>query len=140
MQTNESGRRTLEVVDDVKAGAAKWQQWWRQQAHLARPASITRACGCNYQTGSRVQFWQHQRSCTRQNSGIDMSAVDPISTAPVQMHTLTLARRVAFDSSGLSLWATAEAWQMRMLLTWMRLVRGGGVQCLSPALRLALPA
>ena len=121
-------RAWREVVDDVRAGAAKWNQRWRQQAHVERPMSITHTCGCNYQSGHRVQFWQHQQECKRQASGIDMSAVDPLATAPVQMQTHTLARRVAFSTDGLSHWATETGWRLRVLLTWMRLVRGGKVK------------
>ena len=69
-----------------------------------------------------VEFWQHQQACKRQTSGIDMSAGDPAATAPVQMRTQTLARRVTYSTDGLSFWATETGWRVRMLLTWMRLV------------------
>ena len=119
----EAGRGTLrvlirawrEVVDDVRAGAAKWETRWTAMVEQPVPVTTLYRCECRYWTKSRVAFWRHERTCqVPRSSG---------NGKQVNMTHLALAKRLTFASDGTSIWSSERGWRMRMLLAWQRLVR-----------------
>ena len=123
----ETGRGTLrvilrawrEVVDDVRAGAAKWEGRWQTAQATPIPTRRQYVCGCGYATTARVAFWEHERTCTKTRT--------PTTTKQVNMGQLTLARRLRFSCND-SMWASEAGWRVRMVFAWQRLVRAGKIQ------------
>ena len=113
-------RAWREYTDDIRAGAAKWDQRWEQGKH-ERPelGTLFRCGGCGWAATDRAAVWRHKQQCTtspapsRQRDG----------GGPKLIH-MTLAKRLVF---GPTHYMTDMGWQIRMLLTWQRLVRAGKV-------------
>ena len=112
-------RAWREIVDDVRAGAAKWEGRWQNAMGTPIPVQKRYICECRYWTINRVEFWKHEHACGKlRASGNDTQ---------VHMSHLMLARRLSFASDSMSMWETERGWRVRMLFAWQRLVRAGKV-------------
>ena len=112
-------RAWREVTDDVRAGAAKWEQQWEMVVSHPLPAVGVRVCECGYRTGERVAMWWHRRTCSDK-----AQTASPGDTESLTHHTL--AKRLAIPD--VSAWQTEAGWRIRVLLKWQRLVRAGKVK------------
>ena len=125
-QRREASRGVLRVIvrawreytDDVRAGAAKWDQRWGQCEHERVELGAYFRCGCGWASASRAAAWQHRRQC-------DTALAPPHSSGPTLVH-MTLAKRLVF--TGPTKYASGGGGQVRMILAWQRLVRAGKVR------------
>ena len=116
-------RAWREVVDDVRAGATKWESRWQTTKALTIPERQLYTCACRYWTTDRAAFWRHERQCT-----VLRDSEQGKQSKKVYMSPHTLARRLTFTPGHTSMWGREAGWRMRMILSWLRLVRAGKIQ------------
>jgi len=110
-------RAWREYTDDVRAGAAKWDQRWEQCEHERFELGAYFRCGCGRVSANRAAIWQHRQQCAA-------ALASPRNSGPALIH-MTLAKRLVF--MGPTKYASGGSWQVRMILAWQRLVRAGKV-------------
>ena len=51
------------MMDDITAGAAKWEGRWQAVTAQPLPTRMQYMCECGYLTTHRVAFWKHEQTC-----------------------------------------------------------------------------
>ena len=114
-------RAWRECADDVRAGAAKWEQRWEQCKSEQVGLDTLIRCGCGWASTSRAAAWRHKQ----QHSESTATSRRHVMSGPEPLH-MTLAKRLTL--SGPTHYLSETGWRVRMVLAWQRLVRAEKVR------------